>query len=228
MTISSVDIHTSANKPQIGRESAQANSIYVITGQPGCGKSELCAELYKAGFIVLPEVARRLIAHNELRNSLYCESLPLPWTNLDGFQRELIAIQLNREKVAREISDTVFSERGISDSAAYYMASTGFDYNGQNKNSFSLDAIPSDLRDTIFTHKYAGVFILDPLPYKADSQRREDPAHAARIHEQMFVAYRLSGHEPIRVPVLPICERAQFILEKVDLQLLQLYKSVRG
>ena len=61
---------------------AQKN-IYIITGGPGFGKTELIDELHRAGYLCSGEFARELIEHQqEIDGDL------LPWKNPKLFQKK--------------------------------------------------------------------------------------------------------------------------------------------
>lgn len=173
------------------------NSIYVITGGPGCEKTTIGAELFKEGYLVLPEIARTLIAENKKNGG------PLPWTDFEGFQRAIMSQQKSREDAVCGLDEIIFSDRGMSDTMAYYYANKKYD-------------IPTDIMLQMHRHKYAGVFILNPLPdYKTDAQRVESPEFARHIHDHMLGAYLVTGHQPVFVPVLPVAERVKFILDYI-------------
>jgi len=74
--------------------------------------------------------------------------------------------------------------------------------------------LEGDVR-TIETHRYRGVFLLDRLPYVRDYARTEDEAKANRVHSLIGQIYGILGYQPIRVPVLPVVERAQFVVDRV-------------
>jgi len=57
--------------------------------------------------------------------------------------------------------------------------------------------------------------LLDRLPYKKDYARVEDDEQAGRIHDLIGGMYRSIGYNPIRVPVMPIDERAEFVIEQM-------------
>jgi len=69
-----------------------------------------------------------------------------------------------------------------------------------------------------FNNRYASVFILDRLPILRDEQLGpEDEASSIYLDEWLEKDYRSLGYDVIRVPVLSPEERAEFVLEQVNL-----------
>ncbi len=174
---------------------------YVLTGGPGTGKSTTLAELARQGYQTVPEAARQVI-QEELEKEggiLPC----LPWTNLYEFQRKVLERQLDLE--SRLNPGLAFLDRGLLDSIAYCW---------QGK----IETPPEVLKAARERH-YHGVFVLEPLPhYRQDQERRENPQIAQELHLCIQNVYREYGYQPITVPVLPVAERAQFILQQLKLQ----------
>lgn len=61
-------------------------------------------------------------------------------------------------------------------------------------------------------------FLLDPLPYKADAQRKETQQEAAQLHQSLADAYKQAGFTLIKVPTFShlsfeksLAARADFI-----------------
>jgi predicted ATPase len=63
--------------------------------------------------------------------------------------------------------------------------------------------------------QYRAVFIFDRLPLKKDGVRTEDEALAAQIDAGLEADYRSVGYRPVRVPVLSIEKRTDFVLEYI-------------
>ena len=60
------------------------------------------------------------------------------------------------------------------------------------------------------------VFLLDRFPLKNDGVRVESSdADAQRIHDMIGNTYSSHGYSPIRVPIMPVEKRVEYILEKV-------------
>lgn len=165
---------------------------YVITGGPGVGKTTTILELKKRGHTIVPEAARSVIIQEQQKpNGI------LPWTNLFAFQQVVTQLQLELESsVGKELA---FLDRGFVDNFAYCKVGNIL--------------APQELIALKSTHKYDGVFVLDPLPqYNKDDVRKEDAAFAQALHAAIIEVYHEQGYTPVHVPVFSPEERARFIL----------------
>ncbi len=96
-------------------------------------------------------------------------------------------------------NETWFLDRATPDSVAYYRL-----------GGMALDEhIIKALRET----RYRKVFLLDLVDYVTDYARTETPEQARALHDAIRLAYTEQGYRPIAVPVLPVQERVEFILE---------------
>ncbi len=65
--------------------------------------------------------------------------------------------------------------------------------------------------------RYKRVFFLEPLPFRTDRVRTEDPETAARIDRFLRDAYEMLGYDIIPVPVLDSPEkRTELILAHIS------------
>ena len=110
-----------------------------------------------------------------------------------------------RRKYAMEkavpVTQTYFFDRGIPDSVAYYQ----------------LVRIPLDDMMRAYMHevRYRKVFLLDLIDFRTDEARHETPEQAMLLHGMIREAYVDQGYEIIEVPVLPVAERADYILARL-------------
>ena len=171
-------------------------SKYVLTGGPGVGKTSVLNVLGQRGYNIVPEAARQIITKAQ-EEKTDC----LSWKNNQGFQDAVMNLQLNLE---RTVTGDAFCDRGIIDVHAYSLL----------KGS---DA-PYQLED-LGRGRYKGVFILDPLEnYCKDSERRENPEYVREIHEAIGRSYGQFGYSSIKVPLMSIEERVNFILNEINSQ----------
>lgn len=177
---------------------SEETSWYVVTGAPFSGKSRTLDRLAFFGYPVVPEAAR-VFVHDELS-----KGKPLDEIRGDevAFQRQVLALKVEAEE--RTATDRLtFFERGIPDSIAYNILC------GEDNTS----ALEASKRK-----RYRGVFLLDPLnlPFEKDHARTESEAKARKLDELLFSAYTNLGYSVVRVPVMTISERVQFILNTIQ------------
>lgn len=177
----------------------QTPSWYVITGGPSAGKSTLIKELAKRDYLVIHEIARTVIERELARGREFADVR----ADAAGFQQGVL-----REKIAVEKElpqdQIVFLDRGIPDSVAYYRK----------------EGVPEDVElwDAMEPKMYKKVFILDLIGegnFKQDGARSEDWQDAVVIDQLLEKAYIDLGYELIRVPVMSLSERVEYILSRI-------------
>lgn len=168
---------------------------HVLTGAPSCGKTTLIDLLAERGFQTVPEIAHDFI-ESEMASGRTLEEI---FGDRLGLQKELISLQQEAEQDLKA-DQLAFLDRALGDGVTF-------------GRFVGLD--PNDLLRDCFCHRYASVFILDPLPYQVDGIRDVDAPHAAFLDEWLDRDYCALGYEVIRVPVLPPLERLDFILERI-------------
>src|SRR3990167_4980434 len=93
----------------------------------------------------------------------------------------------------------LFLDRGVPDVAAYY-----------RKFNLSSDEV---LKNALASVRYREVFLLNMIEFVNDAERYETPQEAAILHRYLRDAYTEQGYDVIEVPVVPVPERADFILK---------------
>ena len=182
---------------------------YIITGGPGAGKTALLNELKKRGHIIVPEVARQIIAEEqakEIANPNYKGIYP--FTDLALFEDLVIERQLQYERKLPS-SGKIFLDRALADPIAY--AKVG---------NISLR---NDLQRLIAQADYKRVFYLERLPfYHQDKERKESLELVERIHDGLYEIYDNLGFDIVRVPIYypekeaNIEERIKLILRETN------------
>lgn len=170
----------------------------VITGGPCSGKTTLTKELSQRGAYVVQEAALQLIEEeNRGEKKIY------PWTDYAEFNKRLIKLQKSlEEKIPREIS-AAYLDRSLIDSAAYLRL----------RNL----PIPTELENAIKSAEYSLFFILDMLPEKHWAQTDGRPARMQSysegqiIHEAIEKTYASYGIKLMKIPVMSVEKRADFI-----------------
>jgi predicted ATPase len=172
---------------------------HVITGAPSCGKTTLINQLAEKEFQTVPETARlyikREIAKGKTIHPIRADAAAL--------QRNILDLQLRIESGLR-VNDILFLDGAVPSSLAYYRVC------GLNPNEILLEC---------FHHRYASVFILEPLPFQHDDERVEEiAAFAGYLDKWQTRDYSTLGYNVIRVPVMSVQERLTFILDALSEQ----------
>jgi predicted ATPase len=165
---------------------------YVLTGGPCAGKTTLVFELEKRGYSVVAEPAR-LIIDEQLAAGKTIEQIV-------AHPEWLISVVRRSVSMCAEIpkDGQFFFDRGVPDSIAYYkMAHVEFD---------------DEFRAALAGATYRKVFLLDLIDFVNDEARSETPEQAMILHGLIREAYADQGYEVVEVPVLPVPERADYIL----------------
>lgn len=186
------------------------------------GKSTLAEQLATRGYLVVPEAARRLIRSEQNRQARARrrgERYPalLPDEDLLGFQSRLLEVHHSAEQHAtdeaiRSGRDLVF-DRTAADGLAFLMEA-GI----SPREHYSLYKMHIDL---LREGRYDAVMLLEPLStYVNDGQRKESQQQARRLHERLRTIYthlgRRFGFDVISVPALPVEERLDYVLDRID------------
>jgi predicted ATPase len=176
---------------------AQTN-WHVITGAPSSGKSTLIDQLVDRGFQTVPEAGRQ-----------YVEREMAKGRTMDEIRENMAAIQIGIKDMQSEIehslraNDGLFLDGAVPGSLAWYRA-------------FGLN--PNEILPECFHHRYASVFILDPLPFQENGARNGDAPIVGHLDEWLARDYSSLGYHVVRVPVLSIQERLAFVLERLSEQ----------
>lgn len=171
---------------------------HVITGAPSCGKTTLINLLADRGFKTAPEGAR-LYLERELADGRSLEQIRSNHTVTEG---GIAKMQLEIERGLRP-EERIFLDRAIPDSLAWYRV-------------FGLN--PNDLLPECFHHRYASIFLLDPLPLQQNGLRYKDTALQGFTDAWHARDYSALGYSITRVPVLSPQERLAFILSELSSQ----------
>jgi predicted ATPase len=171
---------------------------HVITGAPCCGKTTLVDLLADKGFQTVPETAR-LYLEREMRRGRTMDEI---FENRVAVQRGIEDMQRSIEGGLRAI-DVLFLDRALPDCLAWHRVA------GLN---------PNELLSEYFHHRYASVFILDPLPFQENGAREIDASEVRYLDEWLARDYSALGYSIVRVPVLSPQDRLAFVLGRLSEQ----------
>jgi predicted ATPase len=157
---------------------------HVITGAPCCGKTTLIDHLADKGFRTVPETAH-LYIERELALGRKLKEILNNRVDVQGILIEM-QLEIERELQANEV---IFLDRALPDSLAF--------------NRY-VGLSPNDLLSECFHHRYASVFILDPIPFQENGVRDEDSGTVDYLDEWLARDYSTLGYRVVRVPVLAI------------------------
>lgn len=182
--------------------SPQSTEWIVITGAPSSGKTSVINDLKSRGYNVQDEVAREYI------EACIARGLSMQDIRANGgcdLQQQILRLKTERE-AALSPGDLVFLDRGIPDSMAYFRIA-------------GLDVAAAKAAAGRF--RYDAVFLFERLPIVNDGVRVEDEMLADEIHIMLMQDYRSLGYDPVRVPVMPVAKRTDFILNFLQLPVKQ-------
>lgn len=163
----------------------------VVTGAPSSGKTAVLTGLQKAGIQCAPEAATI-----HIKSRLECGQ------NLSNICADQQLLQLGILNQALEI------ERHIPTSDAYILDRSAID----TLSYCRLYGInPSPFLEQ-FIHKYKAVFLLDRLRFVENEVRIEDDNTASLLDQYLEEVYTELGYTVMRVPVMSVRERVEFIL----------------
>jgi len=183
--------------PSFERDKTMDNFV-ILSGCSGGGKSTLLAELARRGYATIPEPGRRIVAEETASGGS-----ALPWIDIAAFAQRAIDMALANRAAAKASSGWVFFDRGLIDAAAGLQHVTGEPV---------LDELGHRHR---YHHR---VFLTPPWPeiYRNDADRRHGLNEAAAEYERLLDAYARLGYDAVILPKIPVEERADFLLDRLD------------
>lgn len=170
---------------------------HIITGGPCSGKTSVLNYLSALGYQTRPEAARLF---DDVAKSHGIED-PKQETAFSGHvQRYDLLI----EDLFPHDTEA-FADRSFADNIAY-------------AQHIPDQAVTEEMWEIASRRRYSSVHHLDLLPvYETDDTRDESRADAEEIDDLLWETYEQLGYgeDHYRVPVMPIDERVQYILDRV-------------
>jgi len=168
---------------------------YVITGAPCSGKTSVISRIEQLGYRVIHETARSYI-NDELNKGKTLDEIK---ADMSLFEKNIFYRKIKIESSLPEKA-IVFLDRAIPDSIAYFRFA-GLNSEEPEKESAYI--------------RYRKIFLFDRLRIKQDEVRNENEEDSILIERLIEETYKTIGYEIMRVPVLPVRRRADFILENM-------------
>lgn len=168
---------------------------HVITGAPCAGKTAVIDALAARGYRVVHETARAFIDSQLAAGA----TLEIIKRDIHAFERHILLEKVRKEG-ALPPSETIFLDRAIPDSMAYYQLE------GLNRSEAWIHS---------HAYRYRTIFLLARLDFELDDVRSEDPETAAQLERLLFQCYTKLGYTIVPVPVMPILQRTEFILANI-------------
>lgn len=169
---------------------------FVLTGRPCSGISTTARALRDLGYRVVPEAARAVIDEGIASGRTVAEIRAD-----DGwFQKEIVRRKLAVERTLSIDGVPAFFDRALPDSVAY------FEIAGLDSN---------EVRALCHPDAYQRVFFLEPLPFRTDYARTEDPDTLARLELRLYEVYVELGYAVVRVPAGPVEGRVALIRNSI-------------
>lgn len=165
---------------------------YVITGGPNSGKTTIIKRLRMLGYKTVPEYAR-LFINRKMKNG---EEIGDIRGNARAFQNKIMKLKISMDTRVPK-NKIVFFDRGIPDLLAYYRF---------------LKIRPPKIAERLGKNRYKKIFLLHMVPYKTDYARNETKSDALTIHHLINQAYKRMGYKIVKVPLMPVQKRVEFIL----------------
>lgn len=174
--------------------------LFVLTGGPGSGKTTLLAALAEAGLATMPEAGRAIIR----------DQIRIGGTGWHGQDRRLFAeLMLGWEmrlwQAAQAVEGPVFFDRGIPDVIGYLSL-----YEGH---------VPAHVIHAARLYRYHPTVLLAPPwagIFEQDEDRGQDFDEAVATAQAVEQAYAEAGYDLLPLPLAPVAERVDFVLDLLD------------
>lgn len=163
----------------------------VITGPPSSGKTTLLTRFAEAGETTSADSTRQLITEVTALGRD-----PAEFRFADDFQPRVLEAMFAAERRLAP-GDRVFLEYALPCNIAFHRTE------GR--------PLTPGLAEAALAHRYAAVFILDPVGWENDEQRVEDVAYQHAVHTHMFDVYDELGYVPRRLPPVNPAERYEVV-----------------
>ncbi len=180
-------------------------SLFVLTGGPGSGKTALIEALAALGIATMPEAGRAII-----QDQVAIGGSALPWADRNAFAELMLSWELRSYRAASTMHQPVVFDRGVPDVAGY-LKLCGL-------------PIPAHVWKAAELYRYhRRVFVAPPWAaiFTHDAERKQSFAEAEATYEAVTSVYKSLDYELVELPLVPIDERAQFVMNTVGIEIEQ-------
>ena len=168
----------------------------IITGAPCSGKTSVIKEIEQRGITVVHEVARAYI-DRQLEQGMRLDRIK---ADMLQFERHILHMKIRIEDSLTKI-EPVFFDRGVPDSIAY----------------FELEGL--DSTEPLYysrRNRYRKIFFFERFDFLKDEVRSEDERIAGKLNDLLLAAYGKIGYKIVMVPVMPVEDRTNLVLEDIN------------
>lgn len=171
-----------------------AADLIVISGGPGAGKTTVLGQLALAGYSVVPEVARRIIAE---RKAMQLSPRPEP----AEFAQTIFNRDIEQYEAAKAVSGISFFDRSIIDSLGFLK---GLGLVTEHQQNVVVERYPY----------HCEVFIFPPWKdiYHTDSERDQTYEESVEVYHSICRFYGQCGYSLVEVPRAGVDERCEFLV----------------
>ncbi|WP_073836492.1 AAA family ATPase [Micromonospora sp. CB01531] len=177
----------------------QDSRLVVITGGPGTGKTALVNALHLAGFRVVPEAGRAIVADQRAIGGGL-----LPWKAPALFDELVLALGMRAHADASATGGTAFFDHAIPCTVGFIRA--------------RAEPVPAHFHAAVARFRYhPTVFVAPPWRaiYRRDEARWESFEQAQGIHAAIVEAYREVGYRCVELPRADVATRMRVVLDRL-------------
>ncbi|HVI98126.1 MAG TPA: AAA family ATPase [Sphingomonas sp.] len=175
------------------------DSLHVVTGGPGSGKSTLIDALAAAGIATSPEVGRAII-----KEEMASGGTALPWIDHLAFADRMLAREVAAHEAALAGGGTVVLDRGVPDVVGFLRIS-GL-------------GVPPAIDAAARRCRYNPRVFIAPWwedIFTTDAERKQTPQEARDTFAVMVETYRDYGYRLVELPRATVAARVAFVREQL-------------